>query len=68
MRTLDKPRLVTRGRLLLYDPAPDLPPSQMMWLGESNMVLNHTSCFLALKNRLLGPANKALVDLHLDWH
>lgn len=68
MRTPDRTGLVTRGRLLLYHPALDLLPSQTMWLGESNMILNHTSWFLDFKNRLLGPANKAFINLHLDWH
>lgn len=68
MRTPDVTRLVIRGRLLLYDPTPDLLPSQMMRLRESNMIPNHTSSFLAFKNILLGPANKAFIDLHLDWH
>lgn len=62
----DRTRLVIRGRLLFYSPAPDLLPSQMMWLGESNAILNHTNWFLAFKNRLLGLANKAFIDLHLD--
>lgn len=66
-RTPGITRLVIRGRLLLYDPDPDLSPSQMMWLCESNMILRHTSWFLAFK-KIVRPANKAMVDLHLGQY